>query len=90
MLFVAPAFLSDYVGIVSGLCRYCVGDYVGILSVFCRYFVGILSVFCRRLCRITPPYCSPPSDGVTEAALGPPGSATVRESVVSLCKAADS
>ena len=30
-------------GIVSGLCRYCVGDYVGILSVFCRYFVGILS-----------------------------------------------
>ena len=27
---------------------------------------------------------------VTEAALGPPGSATVRESVVSLCKAADS
>ena len=35
--------LSDYVGIVSGLCRYCAGDYVGIVSVLCRYCVGILS-----------------------------------------------
>ena len=39
--------LSDYVGIVSGLCRYCVGDYVGIVSVLCRYCVGIVSVLCR-------------------------------------------
>ena len=39
--------LSDYVGIVSGLCRYCVGDYVGIVSVLCRYCVGIVSVLCQ-------------------------------------------
>ena len=40
--------LSDYVGIVSGLCRYCVGDYVNTADTTQRAVLLMTEVACMR------------------------------------------